>query len=488
MSKQKGRVLGFLQRIGRSLMLPIAVLPAAGLLLRFGALLSDPKYFADGTIIFRIGEILAKGGGAIFDNLPILFAVGVALGLTENAGAAGLAAVTGYLVMKQVVDLGSTEAVKLDTGVLGGLITGFITAWLYNRYHDIKLPDWLQFFGGKRFVPIVTAMAMVLVGILFLFIWPPVQDAISAVGNWMIAQGSIGLFIYGMLNRLLLVFGLHHILNFLVWFNIGDFTNAAGQVIHGDLNRFFAGDPTAGMFMTGYFPILMFALPAACFAMIHEAKPERRKLVSGVLISSAIAAFLTGITEPIEFAFMFVAPLLYLVHAILTGASMAIAYVLGIKHGFTFSAGAIDFFLNMNLATKPWFLFGVGLIFAVIYYVLFRVLIRLFDLKTPGREDETDAAVGNEQAAGQTESGGDELPREILQAIGGKENIEKLDACTTRLRMTLKDESKLDQAKLKQLGAAGVIQVGTGNFQAVFGTKSELLKDQILKIIEQETE
>ncbi|MFC7443380.1 N-acetylglucosamine-specific PTS transporter subunit IIBC [Laceyella putida] len=475
-------MLGFLQRIGRSLMLPIAVLPAAGLLLRIGALLSDPTYFTKGTIIFRIGEIMAKGGGAIFDNLPILFAVGVALGLTDSAGAAALAAVAGYLVMKQVVDLGSTKEMKLDTGVVGGLITGFITAGLYNRYHDIRLPDWLQFFGGKRFIPIVTSMAMVFVGILFLFIWPPVQDAISAVGNWLIAQGSIGLFIYGVLNRLLLMFGLHHILNSLVWFTVGDFVNTAGQTVHGDLTRFFAGDKTAGMFMTGFFPILMFALPAACLAMIHEAKPEKRQLVSGVLISSAIAAFLTGITEPIEFAFMFVAPLLYVVHALLTGVSMAIVHVLGIKHGFTFSAGAIDFFLNLNLATKPWLLFGIGLIFAVIYYVLFRVLIRAFNIRTPGREDETDKTEAEGQAPGK--SGDDELAREVLEAIGGKDNIDKLDACTTRLRMTLKDENKLDQDKLKKLGAAGVVQVGKGNFQAVFGTKSELLKDQILKMIE----
>jgi N-acetylglucosamine PTS system EIICBA or EIICB component len=483
LSKNSGSVLGFLQRIGRSLMLPIAVLPAAGLLLRFGALLSDPAYFAKGTMIFRIGEIMAKGGGAIFDNLPILFAVGVALGLTESAGAAALAAVVGYFVMKQIVDLGNTEELKLDTGVLGGIITGLVSAGLYNRYHDIKLPDWLQFFGGKRFVPIVTSFAMVAIGILFLFIWPAVQGVISAVGNWMIAQGSIGSFVYGLLNRLLILFGLHHILNSLVWFNIGEFVTEAGKTVTGDLTRFFAGDKTAGLFMTGFYPVLMFGLPAACLAMIHEAKKSQRKLASGVLISAALTAFLTGITEPIEFSFMFVAPLLYVVHAILTGVSMAVVTTLGIKHGFTFSAGAIDFFLNMNLATKPWLLFGVGLVYAAIYYVLFRVLIRVFNLRTPGREEQE--AQEDEARPASAPAGDDELAQNVLQAIGGKENIEKLDACTTRLRMTVKDESKLDQDQLKKLGAAGVVQVGKGNFQAVFGTKSELLKDQIKKIIEQ---
>ncbi|WP_246333701.1 PTS transporter subunit EIIC [Thermoactinomyces mirandus] len=466
-------------------MLPIAVLPAAGILLGIGFLLTNKQYFVEGSIPFFIGEVLNAGAGAIFDNLPLLFAIGVSLGLAANAGASALAAVVGYVLMVKVVSLGSTEAMELNTGVLGGIIAGAIAAVMYNRYHDIKLPDWLQFFGGRRFVPIVTSLVMVFVGMIFLVIWPPVQQAINAGGNWIIHQGAVGLFLYGLFNRLLIPFGLHHILNTLVWFNIGEFTTAAGQVVTGDIPRFFAQDPSAGLFMTGFFPIMMFALPAACLAMVHEAKPSRRKYVSGILISAALTAFITGITEPIEFSFMFVTPLLYAVHAILTGTSMAIVYLLGIRHGFAFSAGGIDFFLNMHLATKPWLLVLVGMVYAVIYYVLFRFLIRVLHLKTPGREDEE---TGGETVRKPGTSGEDDLAVKVLAAIGGNGNIDKLDACITRLRMTVRDESKLDSKQLKKLGASGVIKVGSGNFQAVFGTKSEQLKDRILQLMDEDQE
>lgn len=478
---RKRNVLGSLQRVGRSLMMPIAVLPAAGILLYLGALLKNPAYFDKGSIAFFIGDVLDKGAGVIFSNLPILFAVGVALGMTGGAGAAALAAVVGYLVMNNVVGMQNTDTMKLNTGVLGGIIAGLIAAFLYRRYHDVKLPDWLQFFGGRRFVPIVTSFAMIFVGLVFLFIWPTVQGWITSAGNWLIGQGSVGLFVYGVLNRLLIPFGLHHIVNTIVWFNVGEFTNQAGEVVRGDLHRFFAGDPSAGIFMAGMYPILMFALPAACFAMIHEAKPSQRKKVSGIFISAALTAFLTGITEPIEFAFMFVAPALYLIHALLTGTSMAVVYLLGIKHGFFFSAGGIDFILNSFRATKPYLLIAVGLAYAVLYYVIFRLIIRFFDLKTPGREEDAD----KEGVSANKAAGDDELAKAVLAAIGGKENIEQLDACITRLRMTLKDETKLDKEQLKKLGAAGVIQVGTGNFQAVFGTKSELLKDRILELMKE---
>jgi PTS system N-acetylglucosamine-specific IIC component len=480
LSKRRGGLLGSLQRIGKSLMLPIAVLPAAGLLLRLGTLLSDPKFGKESAIYF-VGEVLTRGAGAIMDHMPILFAVGVALGLAEEAGAAALAAVVGYLVLSQVVDLGSTKAVKLDTGVLGGILSGIVAAWLYRRYHKIKLPDWLQFFGGKRFIPIITSFAMVLIGLIFLFIWPTVQGWITSAGNWLIGAGAIGVFVYGVLNRLLIPFGLHHIINTIVWFNVGSYHGVTG-----DMNRFLHGDHTAGIFMAGMFPIMMFALPAACFAMLHEARPSQRKKVYGVLVSAALTAFLTGVTEPIEFSFMFVAPLLYVVHAILTGVSLAVVDLLGIRHGFTFSAGAIDYILNYNLATKPLLLLVVGVVYAVLYYVLFRFLIRFFNLKTPGREDEEEFESGKEEKDGRTGGGEDELARQVLEAIGGKDNIEHLDACITRLRMTLKDEEKLDRDKLRKLGASGVIQVGPGNYQAVFGTKSELLKERILEICKQE--
>ena len=325
MQKKKGALLGSLQRIGKSFMLPIAVLPAAGILMGFGALFTNKDYFNEGSVLFFIGEVFNAGLAVPFLTtwlccLPLEWHY-----LTGNAGASALAAVVGYLLMIKVVSLGSTESMELNTGVLGGIIAGAIAAYMYNRYYDIKLPDWLQFFGGKRFVPIVTSLVMVLVGLIFLVIWPPVQQAINAGGNWIIQQGAIGLFLYGCSNRLLIPFGLHHILNTLVWFNIGEFTTEAGNVVTG-IFPVSLQDPSAGIFMTGFFPILMFALPAACFAMLHEVKPERRKFISGILISAALTAFITGITEPIEFSFMFVAPFLYVIHAILTGTSMALVY------------------------------------------------------------------------------------------------------------------------------------------------------------------
>ncbi len=449
----------------------------------FGALLTNQEYFAEGSVPYFIGEVFNAGGSAIFDNLALLFAIGVALGLTGNAGASALAAVVGDFLMSKVVFLGSTESMELNTGVLAGSIAGAIAAYMYNRYHDIKLPDWLQFFGGKRFVPIVTSLVMVLVGLIFLVVGLPVQQAINAGGNWIIGQGAIGLFLYGVFNRLLIPFGLHHILNTLVWFNIGEYTTEAGNVVTGDIPRFFAQDPSAGIFMTGFYPILMFALPAACFAMLHEVKPERRKLVSGILISAALTALITGITEPIEFSFMFVAPFLYVYSCHSYRNFQAVVYLLGIRHGFSFSAGGIDFFLNMHLANET-VAVGIGrdhlcgdLLCGV------PVVNPLDELKTPGREDETEDGAEKQKQARSDE---DEWARKVLAAIGGKENIDQLDACITRLRMTVKDEDKLDEEQLKKLGASGVIKVGSGNFQAVFGTKSEQLKDRILQWIQAE--
>jgi PTS system N-acetylglucosamine-specific IIC component len=476
-ASKRRNFMGGLQMVGKSLMLPVAVLPAAGILLGVGSLLTNPKVAAKGTALFWIGDVLLKGAGAIFDNLPVLFAVGVAIGMTEGAGMAALAAIVGYLVMTNIVSLGNTETMKLNTGVLGGIIAGVTASVLYRRYHNIRLPDWLQFFGGRRFVPIITSFVMLFVGVFFLFTWPTIQGWIKDLGNWLIGLGPVGVFGYGVLNRLLIPFGLHHIINSIVWFNVGSYNGVTG-----DMWRFFKGDPSAGIFMAGFYPVLMFALPAACFAIIHEARPSARKRIAGFMVGAALTAFVCGITEPIEFAFMFVAPLLYLVHALLTGASMAIAHALGAKHGFTFSAGAIDFFLHIGLAKRPWVLVVMGLIYAAVYYVLFRFLIRFFNLKTPGREDEAEETVEKKESGRKEDS----LARDVLEAIGGKENIIQLDACITRLRMTLHDESKLDRERLKELGAAGVIQVGPGNFQAVFGTRSELLKDRILKLIEAE--
>ncbi|ADU51805.1 PTS system N-acetylglucosamine-specific IIC component, Glc family; PTS system N-acetylglucosamine-specific IIB component, Glc family [Thermaerobacter marianensis DSM 12885] len=365
-------VMGGLQRIGRALMAPVAVLPAAGILLRLGQpdLLNIP--------------VMAQAGDAIFSNLPLLFAIGVGIGLANQAGVAGLAALVGYVVFQKTL---TTINQDLNMGVLAGILTGALAAAMYNRYHGIRLPEWLGFFGGRRFVPLVTAFWALVLGVVFGFVWGPVQGLIDALGNWIVGAGAVGVFVFGVLNRLLLPFGLHHIINSLVWFVFGDYTNpTTGEVVHGDLHRFFAGDKTAGIFMAGWYPIMMFGLVGVALAMIHEAKPENRASARGILLSAALTSFVTGITEPLEFAFMFLTPVLYVTHALLSGISMALVYELGIRHGFTFSAGLIDFVLNWGIATRPALLIPIGLVFMAVYYVLFRFLIRRLDLPTPGRE------------------------------------------------------------------------------------------------------
>lgn len=399
----KAKIMGVLQRIGKSLMMPIAVLPAAALLLRFGELIQSQ---APTGLIHTIGFVMMKGGGAVFDNLPLIFSIGVAIGFAADAGVAGLAALTGYLVMTKTIEavhpgLKPGDPSTVNMGVLGGLLMGLVAASLYNKYHRIRLPRALGFFGGKRFVPIVTSFAALGIGLLASWIWPYVQDAIQVGGNDLIASGPVGVFFYGVANRLLIPFGLHHVINTMVWFDLGSFTNEAGKVIHGDLNRFAAGDPTAGQFMTGFYPIMMFALPAICLAMVHESKSTQRKVVAGILMGSALTSLITGITEPIEFSFMFLAPLLYGVHAILTGSAMALCEVLGIKHGFGFSAGLIDYVLFFGRATKPILLLPIGAAYGTVYYFLFRYIIRKMDLKTPGREpdEEEEAEAAEAEAA-----------------------------------------------------------------------------------------
>jgi PTS system N-acetylglucosamine-specific IIC component len=479
-------MLGFLQKIGKSLMLPVAALPAAALLLRFGNIdyVKDFGFGNFGEFLNQyIAPFLAAGGSAIFDNLPLIFAIGVAIGMAGDA-VATLAAVIAYLVLTNVlskIPTVFTGLVEKDTtlnmGVLGGIIAGLVASYLYNKYHDIKLPDWLGFFGGKRFVPIVTSFAMVIVGLIFGLIWGPVQSWLDTFGRWIVDLGGVGAFLFMTANRLLIPFGLHHVINAIAWFQIGDYTDAAGNVVHGDLHRFFAGDPTAGMFMTGFFPIMMFALPAAAFAIIHTAKPEKRKLVSSIFIGSALASFLTGITEPLEFAFMFVAPVLYIIHAVLTGISAWLVVELGIHHGFGFSAGFLDYAINYPLSTKGWLIIPIGLVYAVVYYVLFRVVIVKLNLKTPGREDDV---LEGEEGSGEVVNADDKAGR-VLAALGGSDNIESIDACITRLRLIVKDEKAVNDAELKKLGAAGVMRLGKGAVQAIFGTQSERLKEQIKK-------
>ncbi|MCC5033185.1 PTS transporter subunit EIIC [Streptomyces sp. WAC 00631] len=385
-----------LQKVGRSLQLPIAVLPAAGILLRLG----QPDVFgADGLEWGKVAAVFATAGGAIFDNLPLLFCIGVAIGFARKAdGSTALAALVGFLVYKNVltafpvaeaqVKEGADVAAQYhNPGVLGGIVMGLLAAVFWQRYHRTKLVDWLGFFNGRRLVPIIMAFVGTLVGVVFGLVWGPIGDGIHAVGEWLTGLGALGAGLFGLVNRALIPVGMHQFVNTVAWFEIGSFKDGADTVT-GDLNRFFAGDPSAGLFMTGFFPIMMFGLPAAALAIAHCARPERRKAVLGMMLSVGLTSFVTGITEPIEFSFMFIAPLLYALHAVLTAISMAVTWALGVHHGFTFSAGFIDYTLNWHLATKPWLIIPVGLVFAVVYYVVFRFVITKFNLPTPGREPE----------------------------------------------------------------------------------------------------
>ena len=469
--------VGALQPLGRSLMLPIAVLPVAGLLLRLG----QPD-------MFNIGFI-AAAGDAIFHNLGLLFAIGVAVGFARDGnGAAGLAGVVCFLVASNgaqaliavppsataglanttahlaVADYRAAALFKLSVPL--GILSGAIAGWLYNRFGAIKLPDYLAFFGGRRFVPIVSGLAGLVLAAIFGLGWTRLDAAIDGLSHLIVGAGPLGLFLYGLLNRLLIVTGLHHILNNIAWFIIGDFHGVTG-----DLNRFFAGDPTAGSFMAGFFPVMMFGLPAACLAMFHTAKPERRAEAGGLLLSLALTAMLTGVTEPIEFSFMFLAPVLYLVHAVLTGLSMVVMSLLGVKLGFGFSAGLFDFVLNFNKATRPWLLFPVGLVYFGLYYGLFRFFIQRFNLKTPGREDS--ATPSARKLAAQPRA------RAYIEALGGAANLVSVDACTTRLRLVIADQGAVDEAALKSLGARGFVRPSTRDLQVVVGATADQVAREI---------
>lgn len=499
-----------LQEVGKSLMLPVAVLPAAGLLLGFGAAFNDPSYSWHASIpdwLQFVGKMMVGASDVIFGNLPIIFAMGVAIGLAGGAGVAALAALVGFLVMHATMStyLGLGDAAKfaelsaaskgayatvlginsLQTGVFGGILMGALAAFLYNRFKDIKLHPVLGFFAGRRFVPIVTAAAAIVVGVLLTYLWPPVQAGLNAFSNAAVNGAPVlASGIFGFVNRLLIPFGLHHIWYQPFWFIAGEFTKPDGTVVHGDLTRYIAGDRSAGIFMTGFFPIMMFALPAAALAIVQEARPERRQAITGIMLSAALTSFLTGITEPIEFAFMFVAPVLYVFHAAMTGLSFMVMAALGSHSGFTFSGGAIDYFLLMPKSTLPWLVPVVGLAFAAVYYVTFRFVIRKFNIMTPGREELTEDAatepVANAGAGGQNP----ELALGILQALGGPDNIQNLDACITRLRVSVNDKSLVNKSRLQQLGAAGVLEVGN-SVQAVYGTRSDQIKEEIRQVIAQ---
>ncbi|MGF1736630.1 N-acetylglucosamine-specific PTS transporter subunit IIBC [Photobacterium satsumensis] len=443
-------LLGYFQKLGKALMLPIAVLPVAGLLLRFG----QPDLL---DIAF-----IAQSGQAIFDNLPLLFAMGVAAGLSKDgSAAAAVAAVVGFFVMNASLEVMNAD---IDTGAAGGIIAGIMAGHLYNRFHTIALPEFLGFFSGKRFVPIITGLSALFLAFMFSLVWPPIQSVINQLGEWMLSSGPAGTFTYGFANRLLIPFGLHHILNTMVWFVFGEFNGATGEI-----SRFWANDPAAGVMLSGFFPIMMFGLPAAAAAFYVTAKAENKVKVAGMLASVAFTAFLTGITEPLEFLFMFLAPALFVVHAVLMGISLVVAQALDIHLVFSFSAGLIDYILNFNApaAKNAWMLLPLGLAFGVLYFVIFVTAIRTWDLKTPGREEEQTedvaAAVGGNLAA------------EYLNALGGKDNLTDIDACITRLRLSVVNVSKINKAQLTQLGAKGVINVGDNNVQVVVGTSAESL-------------
>lgn len=446
-------------------MLPVAVLPAAALLLRLGQedLLNIP--------------FMAAAGDAIFANLALIFAIGVAIGLAKDGhGSAALAGAVGYFVLTYGMAAINDE---LNMSVLGGILSGVVAGLLYNRYHNIKLPEWLGFFGGRRFVPIVTAGTMVVLAGIFGFVWVYAQNVIDAIGQWIIGAGALGVGVYGFLNRLLIPIGLHHVINSLIWFVFGEYNGATG-----DLHRFFAGDPDAGIFMAGFFPIMMFGLPAACLAMYFAAKREKRKAIAGMLFGIGFTSFLTGITEPVEFTFMFLSPLLYVVHALLTGTALVVAFMLDVRHGFGFSAGAIDYLLNFGIATNPGRLIVIGLVYAAIYFVLFYTLITKLDLKTPGREDDDTLANANpEQPQDEANQRGrfEDLAQKYTQALGGKDNLETIDNCITRLRLKVKDMSKVDEAVLKRLGAKGVIKPGGNSLQVIIGTDVEFIADAMRK-------
>ncbi|MDZ6164788.1 PTS N-acetyl glucosamine transporter subunit IIABC [Klebsiella pneumoniae] len=464
-------ILGFFQRLGRALQLPIAVLPVAALLLRFGQpdLLNVP--------------FIAQAGGAIFDNLALIFAIGVASSWSkDNAGSAALAGAVGYFVMTKAM---VTINPEINMGVLAGIITGLVAGAVYNRWAGIKLPDFLSFFGGKRFVPIATGFFCLILAAIFGYVWPPVQHAIHSGGEWIVSAGALGSGIFGFINRLLIPTGLHQVLNTIAWFQIGEFTNAAGAVFHGDINRFYAGDGTAGMFMSGFFPIMMFGLPGAALAMYLAAPKARRPMVGGMLLSVAITAFLTGVTEPLEFLFMFLAPLLYLLHAVLTGISLFIATALGIHAGFSFSAGAIDYVLMYSLpaaSKNVWMLLVMGVVFFFVYFLLFSAVIRMFNLKTPGREDKA-ADVVTEEANSNTEEGLTQLATSYIAAVGGTDNLKAIDACITRLRLTVGVSAKVNDAACKRLGASGVVKLNKQTIQVIVGAKAESIGDEMKKVV-----
>lgn len=467
-------------------MLPVSVLPAAGLMVALGRLFTD--FTKDETSMgHHIGKVLYSAGLSVFEQLALIFAIGVALGFSSMAGISALAAVTGFFAFTTVLKafgdiLHLTSAI--NTGVFGGICVGALSASLYNRYHSVKLPQVLGFFSGKRLIPILSVFASVILALIFVVIWPPIQNGIHNFGESVMGS-EFGPSIYASVKRLLIPVGLHHVFYPSFLYEFGEYTTSAGKVVHGEATRYFAGDPTAGRFMASEFPMMIFGLPAAALAMTLRAKPERRKMIAGIMLSAALTSIITGITEPIEFAFTFVAPLLYVIHACLAFLSGYLTNLLDIHLGYTFSSSLIDLALGyFNQKNISLLFLVVGPIIGLAYFSIFYWAIGYFNFKTPGREDEEVALEEDSQTG--TAGGGASLQgkaAKVLTAIGGTDNIVQMEACITRLRLQVKDANQVDQAALKRLGAAGVMNAGGGNVQIVFGVESDLLKTEIKKLM-----
>lgn len=459
-------------------------------------------------------QLWNQRGQVVFDNLPLLFAVGTALGLAGGDGVAALAALVGYLIMNATI--GKVMHISIDqifsfadgaktlsqanklpqhalilgiptlqTGVFGGIIMGALAAWCYNKFYNITLPQFLGFFAGKRFVPIVTSLVAIVTGVVLAFVWPPIQEGLNDLSNFLLNKNLVlTTFIFGIIERSLIPFGLHHIFYAPFWFEFGSYVNQAGEVVRGDQRIWMAQmkdgvEFTAGAFTTGKYPFMMFGLPAAAYAIYRQARPERKKIVGGLMLSAALTSFLTGITEPLEFSFLFVAPILYVLHVLLAGTSFLVMHLLDVKIGMTFSGGFIDYILYGLLnwdRTHALYVIPVGIVYAIIYYFLFTFVIKHMNLKTPGREDEV---------AETRDTSVERLPFDVLDAMGGKDNVKHLDACITRLRVEVLDKAKVDVNALKELGAAGVLEVGN-NMQAIFGPKSDQIKHDMALIMKGE--
>ena len=480
-------MMRYLQKLGKSLMLPVACLPVAAILMGIGYWI-DPTGWGANNIV---AAFLLKAGGAIIDNMAILFAIGVGVGMSKDGeGTAALAALISWLMIQTLL---SPAAYAMFTGgeapaAFGklnnqfiGIVSGLIGAACYNRFHQTKLPDALAFFSGRRCVAIITAGVTLVVALVLAFVWPVVYNGLVSFGEAIVSTGAAGAGIYGFLNRLLIPIGLHHALNSVFWFDVAGIN---------DLGKFWSGVGgtlgVTGQYMTGFFPVMMFGLPAACLAMYHSAKTTKKKVTAGLLFSAALASFFVGITEPIEFSFMFLAPVLYLVHAILAGISLAICSLLPIRAGFNFSAGFIDLVLSSNapMALRPWLIVIPGLIYAVIYYTTFRFIIAKFDLKTPGREEDEDEVEEREKKA-TLKGAGDfaEVARICLEGLGGKGNITMCEYCATRLRMEVKDYALVDEKKIKSSGVSGIIRPSKTSVQIVIGLKVQFVHDEMKKLL-----